>query len=293
MKLNGLLRGDDGRINPVKVVVAYGLAALVVMVAVSALETVPAGHAKVGTLFGKVRQDTLGPGAHIVNPLASWTLFDGRQRTFDAKDVPVPSMDQLTSKIDWSIQYRANLALAPEMLSETGIVSDVEQVHLIPRFRSIVRERSKGVARAELWFDESVQSTVQASVTADMQKALAPVGITVTAVLIRGVKLPGVLQEAITEKKKREQEEQTQRAELARFEIEQEQLVKTAQANMRAAELEAAQILLLAEAEAKANKILAASLTNQVLELKGVEKWDGKLPVSTGGAVPFINLDDK
>ncbi len=49
-------------------------------------------------------------------------------------------------------------------------------------------------------------------------------------------------------------------------------------------------VLLQAESEAKANKILADSVTPELIQWQAVQRWDGKLPSVTSGATPFINV---
>lgn len=53
---------------------------------------------------------------------------------------------------------------------------------------------------------------------------------------------------------------------------------------------EAQRILLEAEAKAKANRIIAQSITPQLIQFEALTKWNGTLPKVTGGAVPFINI---
>ena len=48
-----------------------------------------------------------------------------------------------------------------------------------------------------------------------------------------------------------------------------------------------------AEAQAEANEILAASLSETILEYNKLEKWNGELPMVTGEADPFISLDGR
>ena len=49
---------------------------------------------------------------------------------------------------------------------------------------------------------------------------------------------------------------------------------------------------MLAEAQAEANRLLAESLTANLLEKMYYEKWDGKLPYIYGGSgmTPIINI---
>lgn len=50
--------------------------------------------------------------------------------------------------------------------------------------------------------------------------------------------------------------------------------------------------LVKADAEATANRKIAASLSSSLIQYYSIEKWDGKLPMLTGGgAIPMINID--
>lgn len=80
-----------------------------------------------------------------------------------------------------------------------------------------------------------------------------------------------------------------------------QQQAAEANAKVKQAEAEGLQKVARAEAEAKAiealgaaqaayNRKIAESLTPAFLEIKKIEKWDGKLPTITGGATPMVNL---
>ena len=54
---------------------------------------------------------------------------------------------------------------------------------------------------------------------------------------------------------------------------------------------EAEKVVAAAKGKADANRILQQSITPELIQLKAVEKWDGKLPLSTGGnTLPFLKL---
>jgi regulator of protease activity HflC (stomatin/prohibitin superfamily) len=272
-----------------RIVGAVAVAVLLLAGSIMCSKVVPAGHVAVGATFGKVAESALGAGFHVVGPFSRWTLFDCRQKNYDQPKVPVGSKDQLVNKIDFSIGFRANAAMAPEMLKETGGLDAVVETFLIPTFRSIVREKAKGVGRAEDWSREDVHEQVQSEVLEDLRAEMAPKGLIVQTVLIRNVEPPKVITAAIQLKKERDQAAERQEAELARFEIEQQQLVKTAEAEKAAAALEAEKILLLARAQAEANRELSRSLTKDLVELKAIEKWSGE-PAACGAAVPFVDV---
>lgn len=274
---------------------SLGIGAIVaslVLFVMSAVITVPAGHVKVATLFGKVQDHSYREGLHFVNPLLAFTQFDLRQKTHK-ETAGIPAEDKLITKMDVSVQYRTIGEMAPDILRNTGTTEALIQVHMIPKLRSILREQGKGVAVSQDFFKESVQRQLQETLQVGLAEYLAPKGLQVETILIRDVQLPEVIRTAITETKKREQEVLKQQAELERFATEQDQKVKQAESELRAAKLEAQKIKELADAEAYKIEVINRTLAKSpnYIELKKVEQWNGVLPVYTGGDnIPMIDL---
>jgi regulator of protease activity HflC (stomatin/prohibitin superfamily) len=243
-------------------------------------KTIPPGRVGVATLFGNVQQQEYSQGLHIpVNPLYRWVLFDARQQTHK-ETANVPSQDQLQTKLEVSVQYRIDGSMAPDILQQTGDASAAVRVHLIPKLRSLLREQGKTIKRAEDFFQEATQETLQTALTEGMKEYLAPKGIIVSAVLIRDIQLPPFIVEAIEKKKEREQAVERERAELERVRTELQQQVARAAAGREAAEEEAARKRILADAQAyeitQINKAIArnpAYIQLQSLEaLKAISK---------------------
>jgi regulator of protease activity HflC (stomatin/prohibitin superfamily) len=241
----------------------------------SPITTVEAGHVKVATLFGKVKT-SYKEGLHIVNPLYKFHTYDLRQKTIKMSKLPVPSQDQLITNFDISIQYRVNGEMATQILAETGTARQLVEVHLIPKFRSLLREISKGVETAEMFYLKEVQQNIQANLTNGLQEFCAPVGLSVQEILIREVELPLVISQAVEKKKRRQQQAEEQKAELARFKVEQEQKLAQAEAERKAAEEEAKKIRLMADAEAyRIQKINAAVARNPAyVQLQAIEAME-------------------
>ena len=285
--------------NWLKIALSGVASILVLSVGCASIEIVPAGYVAVSRTFGKV-SDTVGkPGINIGNPFTQWQLVDCRGRSYDQAQTPIPSQDAQTTKIDFSIQYRFDCSMAVEIVRDIGGPASLLKIHMVPFFRSLVREKGKSVARAQDYFLETIQSKIQTEVLAELQEKVVEKGVIVTDILLRNVALPLVVQNAVNEKTVRQQEAEKQEAELARFEIEQQQMVKTAEAENEAAGLEAQRILTLAHAQAEANSVLRQSLTAELVRLReievrqmAVEKWDGKLPHVAGGAIPLIEIGD-
>ena len=213
-------------------------------------QSVPAGHVAVATLFGKVQTKHYAEGLHVpVNPLFDWYLYDVRQKTH-SETSNVPSQDQLQTKIDVSVQYRIVGSETPSILKETGSINNVLAVHVVPQLRSQIREQGKTIKRAEDFFLEETQNTLQVALLEGLKDYLGTKGVAVEAVLIRDITLPPFITKAIEGKKEREQEVEKQKAELERYKTEQQQKIAYAIAEKDAASAEAEKRRLLADAQA-------------------------------------------
>ena len=126
----------------------------------------------------------------------------------------------------------------------------------------------------------------------DLQDSLAPRGIIVEAVLLRDMRASAELQEAIDNKLEAqtneqravfEQREAIVRAETARIEAE-----GLANAEIERAKGQAESIRLQADAEAYANNVIAASLTDALLQLRIYEQLGDKtVVISPDGTAPL------
>lgn len=213
-------------------------------------QSVPAGHVAVATLFGEVQPKHYSEGLHVpVNPLFDWYAYDVRMKSH-SETSNVPSQDQLQTKIDVSVQYRIVGSQTPSILKETGSIGQVLAVHVVPQLRSQIREQGKTITRAEDFFLEETQNTLQVALLSGLQSYLGPKGVEVEAVLIRDITLPPFITKAIEGKKEREQEVQKQKAELERYQTEQQQKIALAIAEKDAASAKAEERRLLADARA-------------------------------------------
>jgi len=286
------------------VVIAVGVA-LVGMFALQLFKQVPVGRVAVATLFGNAQPNGYEQGMHFpVNPLYRWTMFDARQQTHQ-ETANVPSQDQLQTKIDVSVQYRIDGAMAPDILEQTGDAAAVVRVHLIPALRSLLREQGKSIKRAEDFFLEETQVDLQTALEEGLRDHLGPTGVIVSAVLIRDITLPPFIVQAIEQKKEREQAVERERAELERVRTELQQEVARAEAGREAAEEEAARKRILADATAyeitQINNAISSNpayIQLQSLEaLKAISKDPASkvyfLDGSSPSPLPLMHLGDK
>lgn len=121
---------------------------------------------------------------------------------------------------------------------------------------------------------------VEAHVKAD----LSPLGIELSRIYLIGrFHFPQTVIAALNAKIEAMQRAQQRENELREAEAEAKKQVAKAEGQARC-------VILQAESEAKANLVLAKSVTSDLIQWQSVQKWDGKMPQVTGGALPFINL---
>ncbi len=235
-----------------KAAVAVVVLLIGLLVAVSFFfKSIPAGYVGVATLFGKPQSVEYSPGLQFpVNPLYRWTEYDTREQTHYEEKVGVPSQDQLTTRIDVSVQWRIDGSEASRILSETGEFDKVEEVLLVPKLRSLMREQGKSVVNAEDFFNETTQARLQDELYAKLNEYMEPKGVIVNAVLLRDFTLPPSILENVEKKKQAEQKIEQTKAELEQAKVEAQRGVEIAKAEREAAEQTAEMKKILADAQA-------------------------------------------
>lgn len=237
---------------------------------------------KVGTvgvveLFGQVSQTPLEPGIHLINPFADVETFS--TRLTDVKEtVSATSQEGLAFNIDVSIQYRLEPTKAIEVYKNIGTQ---ETQIIISRFRSTIREITASYPAEAIYSSKRVE--VANRLHQRLREELTPLGFTVEEALLREVKLPDILQAAVQQKLKVEQESQQMK-----FTLEKERQ-------------EAERKRIQAKGISDSQKIIAQGLNSQILQLKAIEANE-KLASSnnskivimgsgTGGAPLMLQID--
>src|SRR5690349_12729970 len=68
------------------------------------IKTVPAGHVGIVDLFGKVKEETLEPGIHLVNPLSSVKKVSMKTRSYP-QSMTISSQEGMVIQLDTSVLY--------------------------------------------------------------------------------------------------------------------------------------------------------------------------------------------
>ena len=97
-----------------------------------------------------------------------------------------------------------------------------------------------------------------------------------------GLKYPTSLEQSITAKNQAVQEALRISNEVAAIEAEAKKNIAEAKGNAEATRIKA-------DAEAYYNRTVSASLSTTLVQMKALDKWDGKTPIVSGGASTFID----
>ncbi len=170
---------------------------------VNSLTVVPAGHVGVKDLFGIVSDNVLHPGLRIVNPLL--VVHKMSTRTQEVKETAeVPSSEGLMVKLDVSLLFNLNPKNAPSVYRTLGM--DYLRIFVEPQLRSHLRGVTASYEAKALYTSE--RELIAARILQDLNPAYEKAGFINAAILLREIKLPALVSQAIEEKVKAEQEAQ-------------------------------------------------------------------------------------
>ena len=187
-------------------------------------------------------------GFHIIMPWNKVYIYDVRTNEgFETMNV----LSKNGLNIDVELSYRYS-----PMPDKIGYLHDeigpeyVKRI-LMPEIRSATREVIGQYLPEELY--STKREAIQDEIYKQTEKAIGPKHLIIDAVLIRSVKLPAKLEEAIEQK------------------LKEEQLSLQYEYKLDRERQEAERRIIEAQAKADANRILNASLTDKILQDKGIE----------------------
>ncbi|AXT21250.1 prohibitin family protein [Flavobacteriaceae bacterium AU392] len=224
---------------------------LIVLVSKSAI-TIGSGEA--GVLYrtfdnGVVTDEPpLGEGFHLVMPWNKVHIYEVRQQeVFEKMDVL--SSNGLDIKLDASAWFQPKYEHLGKLHQEKS--EQYKERILLPAIRSAARSVVGRYTPEQLY--SSKRDVIQIEIFEETKKIVDDQYIQLNEILIRDVTLPATIKEAIERKLKQEQES-----------LEYEFRLVTAQKEAEKQRIEA-------QGKADANRILSASLTDKILQDKGIE----------------------
>ncbi|MFN3756286.1 MAG: prohibitin family protein [Flavobacterium sp.] len=237
--------------NPKIIPTIIGIIILIIFIAKS---TVTIGSGEAGVLYktfdkGVVTDEPpLGEGFHFVAPWNKVYIYEVRQQEL-SEQMQVLSSNGLEIKLDATAWFHPQYEFTGKLHQEKG-ENYIERV-IRPAIRSAARSVVGRYTPEQLY--STKRDAIQDEIFTETKKILSNQYIQLNEILVRDVTLPATIKTAIETKLKQEQEslEYEFRLEKANKEAERQRIE--------------------AEGKAKANQILSASLTDKILQEKGIE----------------------
>ena len=231
--------------------VIVGIVLIIILISKSSV-TISSGHA--GVLYrtfgnGVVTDEPpLGEGFHIIAPWNKVFIYEVRQQELSEK-MQVLSSNGLEIKLDASAWYQPESSDIAKLHQEKG--ENYLQRVIQPAIRSAARSVVGRYTPEQLY--SSKRDAIQEEIFEETKKILDKQYIQLNEVLVRDVTLPPAIKDAIERKLRQEQES-------LEYEFRLEKATK-----------EAEKVRIEAQGKADANAILSASLTDKVLQDKGID----------------------
>ncbi len=246
-----------------------GALVLVALLLFMSLKYVPAGHVGVLVFFGRVTDTTLSAGTHLANPLARNITLSVRTQEL-TESAQVLSNEGLSVTLDTSLLFRLDSAKANELFKTIGV--DYLDKVVKTNLRSTIRSVTSSYAADALYGAQ--RELIGNQVSEELMAILSGRGIIVEQVLLREVKLPATVTQAIEAKQQADQEAQRMEFVLQREQQEAERK-----------RIEAAGIRDF-------QRIVAQGISAQLLTWKGIEATEA-LAGSQNAKVVIIGSGDK
>jgi prohibitin 2 len=229
-----------------------------IILAVAALilfskSTVTIGPGEGGVLFqtlgnGINTEETYGEGFHIVAPWNKMIVRKVRQQSI-SDEMNVLSVNGLEVKVNGTIWYEPEFENLGFLIKTKG--EDYERELLDPAINAAARSVVGRYTPEQLY--SSKRDVIEQEILEEIQIVLKDQFLLVKRVLVEDVKLPSTIRIAIETKLKQEQESLEYEFRISK------------------AKKEAERQRIDAEGKAIANKILSASLTEKILQEKGID----------------------
>jgi len=239
--------------------------------------TVESGHVGILTRWGVADESPMMPGTYRLGLGESITLFDTRVQRLDYQgSAASKDLQDVVGVI--SLNFRVDAADVPRIFTTIGV--DYQQRVIEPAVQETFKATMAQFTSSELITQrDSVKRVAQDLLSG----RLGRFGIAVEELNVLDFRFSKEFNNAIEAANAARQAVVEEEQKLRSAQIQAQQRVAVAKA-------EAEVTLTRAEAEASANRTIHATLTPEVLQYLALLKWDGKLPQSTNGSVPFLNL---
>ena len=193
-----------------------GVIILIAGILVKSTGMIDAGQIGVKVLFGKVQNEVLGSGLHLINPLVEVRSLDVKTQNYTMSGsndegaktgddaIRVLTADGLEVTIDLTVLYKLLPSEAPKLVRETGV--DYTDKIVRPLTRTKIRDNAVYYDAVALYSSkrDEFQSRIFKSIEDDFKKR----GLVLEQLLVRNITLPQSVKATIEQKINAEQDAQ-------------------------------------------------------------------------------------
>lgn len=291
--------------------VALALAMILALVGVViCLAKIPAGY--VGIVYnmnGGIEDEVLQQGWHIVSPTKKITTYSiGLEQSYlsseDIGDSPndesfnIPTSDGKTVRVNLEFSYSYDEERVPEtfVMFKGKSGEEIKNTFIKPKVMAWTQEVSANYPVTDIFGDKRTQ--INAELDVYLREKFDQYGIIIDTVNFTDISVDDETAAAIQKKVTAQQElelatieaetaqiQAHKDKEVARIAAEKDKEVAqiAAEKAIIEANAKAEAVRIAAEAEAEANKMVAASLTPELIEKIKYEQWNGEMPKVSGG----------
>lgn len=246
--LGARLETDNWALQPRQ---AFAVIPLLIGLAISMTAFIPTGYTGILTTFGRVEDHTLEAGLNIIAPWQKVVKMDNRTQK-ELIETQAFSSDIQQVDVVVTINYCIDKTTAQNLYSTVG--KDYCDTILRPRALEGIKTVFSGYSAEELVTNRAELSAKIAAVVAEY---VAAYGIQITDVSLENLDFTDAFTDAVEAKQVATQNRLTAETEQARLTLE--------------AQAEAERQIIAATAEAEANRILAESITPELIQMKEAE----------------------
>lgn len=278
-----------------------------VIAGITCLEKVPAGY--VGVVYnmnGGVDGEVLTQGWHLVAPTKKVTTYSiGIEQSYLTSDskgdskqdesFSIPTSDGKTVRVNLEFSYRFDEArVASTFVMFKGKSGEViKDTFIKPKIIAWTQEVSANYPVTDIFGDK--RTVINAELDTYLKEKFDPYGIVIDTVNFTDISVDDETAAAIQKKVTAQQEMELANieAQTAKIQAEKDKQVAEVAAQQKIIEenAKAEAMRINAEAEAEANRLVAASLTPQLIEKIKYEQWNGQLPKVTGNSASIVDIE--
>jgi len=212
--MNETINIDPSKAQAKKIALSAVIAILLLWLFFASIVIVDAGETGVYSLFGKVKDQELRSGFHLVIPLAKVTkmsirteeytmsVITGEGKKTGADAITALTKEGLSVDLDLTVLYRLNEEQATDIYKKVGL--NYEEKVIRPSIRTSIRDVIAQYETKDIYSEkrEEAAQKILESLKANLESR----GIVMEEVLLRNVALPVNLAQAIQDKLQAEQE---------------------------------------------------------------------------------------